>query len=85
MNTEEIQELENLVATYIDPTRYHLGSKHRKAMKYDKRPQMYGGEGVVYLLHMFNEEELVHNRFAAYMVLPTKADSCGFHTHGTRH
>ena len=45
---------------------------------------MYGGTGTVYLLQMFDNNELVNNRIGAYMILPTSDDSCGFHTHGTR-
>jgi hypothetical protein len=32
---------------------------------------MYGGDGVVYLLQMFANAELVNNRIGAYMMLPT--------------
>ncbi len=46
---------------------------------------MYGGDGTVYLLQMFEEAELVNNRIGAFMILPTSSDSCGYHTHGTRH
>lgn len=45
---------------------------------------MYGGNGVVYLLQMFEEAELVNNRIGAYMILPKKGTRAGFHTHGTR-
>lgn len=64
---------------------FHLGKAPRGVIRFDKRPQMYGGDGTVYLLQMFEEEgELVNNRIGAYMVLPTKKDSVGFHTHGNR-
>lgn len=46
---------------------------------------MYGGDGVVYLLQMFEEGELVNNRIGAYMILPYRNVSVGYHTHGTRH
>lgn len=85
MSPEEILVLEELLSTYLDPKRFHLGSIDNTARSYDKRPQMYGGEGTVYLLQMFGAGELVSNRIGAYMVLPTSEDSCGFHTHGTRH
>lgn len=84
MTPEEITTLENLVEKYLDPTVFHLGTRKRKAARYDKRVQMYGGEGIVYLMQMFHPQELVSNRIGAYMILPTSADSCGFHTHGSR-
>jgi len=84
MTPEEIGTLETLVEKYIDPTVFHLGTEKRKAARYDKRVQMYGGEGIVYLMQLFHPNELVSNRIGAYMILPTSADSCGFHTHGSR-
>ncbi len=84
MTSAEIATLNTLVEKYLDPTIFHLGTEKRKAVKYDKRVQMYGGEGIVYLMQLFNSGELVSNRIGAYMILPTNADSCGFHTHGTR-
>jgi len=84
MTNEEITTLEAMVEKYIDPTIFHFGTEKRKAVRYDKRVQMYGGEGIVYLMQLFNADELVSNRIGAYMILPTDADSCGFHTHGTR-
>ena len=84
MTTEEISTLENLVEKYLDPSVFHLGAGKRKAARYDKRVQMYGGEGIVYLMQLFYPNELVNNRIGGYMILPTSADSCGFHTHGTR-
>jgi len=84
LTTAEKLAIDQLVETYMDPTVFHLGTPARKAARYDKREQMYGGEGVVYLLQLFHPEELVNNRIGAYMILPTKKDSCGFHTHGTR-
>ncbi len=84
MSPEEIAILDTMVEKYIAPTIYHLGTEKRKAVKYDRRVQMYGGEGIVYLLQLFHPGELVSNRIGAYMILPTSKDSCGFHTHGTR-
>lgn len=84
MTTAEKLALDELVAPYIHPTVFHLGTPARKAARYDKREKMYGGTGIVYLLQLFQPEELVNNRIGAYMILPTSADSCGFHTHGTR-
>ncbi len=84
MTPEEIATLESLVEKYMDPSVFHLGKGKRKAVKYDKRVQMYGGEGIVYLMQLFHPKELVSNRIGAYMILPTSADSCGFHSHGSR-
>lgn len=81
---DEIDHLDSLLKKIMHPTVYHLGSYDHSVKRYDKRTNMYGGSGVVYLLQMFNEDELVNNRIGAYMVLPTNNDSCGFHTHGTR-
>jgi mannose-6-phosphate isomerase-like protein (cupin superfamily) len=83
-STEDIDYLDSLFNGIIRPKVYHLGSDNYSVKRYDKRTNMYGGNGVVYLLQMFNEHELVNNRIGAYMILPTSSDSCGFHTHGTR-
>ena len=56
----------------------------RSVVRIDKRPNMYGGAGVVYLLQMFGRRELVNNRIGCYMVLPQEGDESGFHTHGPR-
>jgi len=84
MTAEEIDTLNTLVEKYLDPSVFHLGTEKRKAARYDKRVQMYGGEGIVYLMQLFHPNELVSNRIGAYMILPTSEDSCGFHTHGSR-
>lgn len=76
--------LEGLIDPFIKPVIYHYGSNDTHVKRYDKRENMYGGEGTVYLLQMFEEGELVNNRIGAFMILPTCNDSCGFHTHGTR-
>jgi|AntRauTorcE11898_2_1112593.scaffolds.fasta_scaffold14697_1 mannose-6-phosphate isomerase-like protein (cupin superfamily) len=81
---DEIEFLEDLIQEVINPKIYHLGSEDHSVKSYDKRVNMYGGTGEVYLLQMFNEDELVNNRIGAYMILPSADDSCGFHTHGTR-
>jgi mannose-6-phosphate isomerase-like protein (cupin superfamily) len=80
----EKSTLLELITPHIDPKVFHLGSDRTEAARFDKREKMYGGTGTVYLLQMFEEGELVNNRIGAFMVLPTSADSAGFHTHGTR-
>ncbi|HKK24890.1 MAG TPA: hypothetical protein VJ941_04645 [Gracilimonas sp.] len=82
--SEEVKYLNNLISGILTPNVYHLGSDDHSVKRYDKRIKMYGGTGVVYLLQMFNNDELVNNRIGAYMILPSNTDSCGFHTHGTR-
>jgi len=81
---EEKQQLDKIVEPYLNPVVHHLGEESRGVARYDKRVEMYGGKGTVYLLQLFNEAELVNNRIAAYMILPEKGVSAGFHTHGTR-
>lgn len=80
----EQELLDGLISPFINPVVYHYGSDLTNVKRYDKRENMYGGEGTVYLLQMFEEAELVNNRIGAFMILPTSGDSCGFHTHGTR-
>jgi len=80
----EKQRLDALIDELIDTTVHHYGAEARSAVRYDKRENMYDGSGTVYLLQMFEGEELVNNRIGAYMVLPTSEDSVGFHTHGDR-
>ena len=84
LTSEEKSTLDQFLKPILDPVVFHLGSEDHHVKRYDKRQQMYGGEGTVYLLQMFEEGELVNNRIGAFMVLPTSGDSCGFHTHGTR-
>lgn len=81
---DENQKIIDLVSKYLDLTVTSSGQPVRSVVKVDKRDPMYGGNGIVYLLQMFNEGELANNRFAAYMVLPIKGDSSCFHTHGDR-
>lgn len=81
---DELERLNSLVNKFIQPKVFHLGSNDHSVRRYDKRNNMYGGTGTVYLLQMFDNNELVNNRIGAYMILPTSDDSCGFHTHGTR-
>lgn len=80
----ELSSLLELITPHIDPKVFHLGSDRTEVVRFDKRKEMYGGSGTVYLLQMFEEGELVNNRIGAFMVLPTNRDSAGFHTHGTR-
>ncbi|WP_340105058.1 cupin domain-containing protein [Rhodohalobacter sp. 8-1] len=84
LTTTEKEELHKLIETIIQPTVYHFGADRTDVARYDKRENMYGGEGVVYLMQMFEDGDLVNNRIGAYMILPEKDASVGYHTHGTR-
>lgn len=84
LTEKEKQVLDDLIRPIINPRVFHYGSDPRNVARYDKRENMYGGDGIVYLLQMFDEGELVNNRIGAYMILPEKGVSAGFHTHGTR-
>lgn len=84
LSEREKRRLDALIDQVIDPTVRHYGTEVRSAVRYDRREEMYGGSGTVYLLQMFEDEELVNNRIGAYMVLPTRKDGVGFHTHGDR-
>ncbi len=84
LSPDEQHRLEAMLDEVIDTTVHHYGAEPRSAVRYDKRKEMYGGSGTVYLLQMFEDDELVNNRIGAYMVLPSKKDSVGFHTHGDR-
>lgn len=81
---EEKSKLNDILDPILSPHRFHYGSNRREVVRYDKRENMYDGNGTIYLLQMFEKGELVNNRIGAYMILPGKNDSVGFHTHGTR-
>ncbi len=84
LSDSEKHTIDELVAAYFSPKVFPCGEEPRGVVRYDKREQMYGGTGTVYLLQLFGEGELVNNRIGAYMILPGSEDSAGFHTHGTR-
>ena len=84
LTNAEKTSINKLVETFITPNVYHYGTPPRGVARYDKRENMYGGDGTVYLLQLFGDGELVNNRIGAYMILPGFGDSAGFHTHGTR-
>ncbi|HKL15741.1 MAG TPA: cupin domain-containing protein [Balneolaceae bacterium] len=84
LTSSEKKQLDELLSSAINPKVIHYGSNRTDVARYDKRVNMYGGDGTVYLLQMFEENELVNNRIGAYMILPEKGTSAGFHTHGTR-
>ncbi|WET49234.1 cupin domain-containing protein [Chryseobacterium indologenes] len=75
-----IQEVSKYIHLYVMP----FGKEERAITRIDKRENMYGGNGTVYLIQMFEQRELANNRLAAYMVLLNKGDESGFHTHHER-
>lgn len=72
------------VSKYINLYVMAFEKNERTITQMDKRENMYDGNGTVYMLQMFDQKELAHNRLAAYMVLLNKGDESGFHTHNQR-
>lgn len=83
MENEKKQVLET-VSKYIDITLTPFGKPQRTVIDVEKRDPMYGGNGVVYMLSIFEKGELVNNRIGTYMILPNKGDQAGFHEHGSK-
>jgi len=83
MENEKKQVLET-VSKYIDITLTPFGKPQRTVIDLEKRDPMYDGNGVVYMLSIFEKGELVNNRIGTYMVLLNKGDQAGFHEHGTK-
>ncbi len=83
MENEKKQVLET-VAKYIDITLTPFGKSQRTVIDIEKRDPMYDGNGVVYMLSIFEKGELVNNRIGTYMVLLNKGDQAGFHEHGSK-
>jgi len=84
VSESEMAYLNSIMERHLSLSTIHFGETPRKVVRYDKRSNMYGGDGIVYLLQMFADGELINNRIGAYMILPTSKDSIGFHTHGSR-
>lgn len=83
MENEKKQVLET-VSKYIDITLTPFGKPQRTVIDVEKRDPMYDGNGVVYMLSIFEKGELVNNRIGTYMVLLNKGDQAGFHEHGSK-
>ena len=81
---EEFDHVIQEVSKYIHLYVMAFEKNERTITQMDKRENMYGGNGTVYMLQMFDQKELAHNRLAAYMVLLNKGDESGFHTHNQR-
>jgi mannose-6-phosphate isomerase-like protein (cupin superfamily) len=83
-HSNESSKIIELVSKYIDLSVTSFKQIERTVVRVDKRDPMYGGNGIVYLLQMFDEGELTNNRIGAYMVFFNQGDEAGFHTHGSR-
>lgn len=75
-----IQEVSKYIHLYV----MAFEKEERTITRLEKRENMYGGNGSVYMIQMFDQKELANNRLAAYMVLLNKGDESGFHTHNLR-
>ncbi|MDR6485751.1 oxalate decarboxylase/phosphoglucose isomerase-like protein (cupin superfamily) [Chryseobacterium vietnamense] len=75
-----LQEVSKYIHLYV----MAFEKEERTITRVDKRENMYGGNGTVYMIQMFDQEELANNRLAAYMVLLNNGDESGFHTHNQR-
>ena len=82
--TAEEKDVLNTLSKYIDINLVPFGKDIRTVTHIEKRDPMYGGNGVVYMLSLFEKDELVNNRIGMYMVLMNKGDQAGFHEHGSR-
>ncbi|WP_126653987.1 cupin domain-containing protein [Chryseobacterium aureum] len=81
---EEFDYVIKEVSKYLHLYVMAFEKEERTITRIDKRENMYGGNGTVYLIQMFDQKELANNRLAAYMVLLNKGDESGFHTHNLR-
>lgn len=80
---EKKQVIETL-SNYVDFNIVPCGKSPRTILNVEKRDPMYGGNGVVYMLSLFEKGELVNNRIGNYMILMNKGDQAGFHEHASR-
>lgn len=83
---EEAKQVIDVLGKYIDLSVAIFNKKVRAGYEFsvEKREPMYGGNGVVYMISLFEKGELVNNRIGVYMVLMNKGDQAGFHEHGSR-
>lgn len=83
MDNEKKQIIEE-VSKYIDLSVVPFGKPVRTVLDVEKRDPMYDGNGVVYMLSLFEKGELVNNRIGVYMVLMNNGDQAGFHEHESK-
>lgn len=81
---EEKSAVLNTVSKYADIRVVPFGKGVHTVLDVEKRNPMYGGNGIVYMLSLFEKGELVNNRIGVYMVLMNKGDEAGFHEHGSK-
>ncbi|WP_165020563.1 MULTISPECIES: cupin domain-containing protein [unclassified Dysgonomonas] len=81
---DEKKQVIAAVSKYVDLTVVPFGKPQRTVLDIEKRDPMYGGNGVVYMLSLFEADELVNNRIGVYMVLLNNGDQAGFHEHGSK-
>lgn len=81
---KEKQQVIDEVSKYIDISLTPFGKPQRGVIDVEKRDPMYDGNGIVYMLSVFEKGELVNNRIGTYMVLLNKGDQAGFHEHGSK-
>ena len=84
MKIKDANQVIDIVSKYIDLSVIPFGQDKRSVVRVDTRQPMYGGNGVVYLLQMFDADELINNRIGCFMVFLNKNDQAGFHDHGSR-
>lgn len=77
----EKKQVIDTVSKYADLTVVPFGKPVRTVIDVEKRDPMYDGNGVVYMLSLFEKGELVNNRIGVYMVLMNNGDQAGFHEH----
>jgi len=80
----EKQHVLDTVLKYIDINVVPFNKPQNAVLDIEKRDPMYGGNGVVYMLSLFEKCDLVNNRIGVYMVLMNKGDQAGFHEHGSK-
>lgn len=81
---EEKKYVLDMVSKQIDVNVIPFGKTPNTVLEIEKRDPMYGGNGVVYMLSLFDKEALVNNRIGVYMVLLNNGDQAGFHEHGSK-
>lgn len=84
MDRKEQEQVIKTISKYIDLAAVHFGKPSNSVPEVVKRDPMYNGNGIVYMVSLLDDKELVNNRFAQYMVLLNKGDEAGFHEHGER-
>lgn len=83
MDNEKKQIIDE-VSKYVDLSVVPFGKPVRTVLDVEKRDPMYDGNGVVYMLSLFEKGELVNNRIGVYMVLMNNGDQAGFHEHESK-